>query len=127
MIKEIRDALIDTISMQAGLNTPCFPYRGEFEEGAEWNPVLPAVFVQCTDLEPKNFTAGGSSGVMEYGVSLYCGDKEDSTLLAESLFDYFDGVQLSAGDNRWFVTAVKAELIGYIKSVEIHKILLRIY
>ena len=127
MIKEIRDALINTISMETGLGIPCFRYRGELEEGSEWNPVLPAVFVQVTDFEPKSIIADGSSATLEYGVMLIMGAKDDSSMLAETLFDYFDGVELSDGDDSWSVSAVKAELLGYVKCVEIHKVFLRIY
>lgn len=127
MNKNIRDAMIEVISAEGGeLKTPAGPYRGELEEGANWNPVLPIVFVQLIDFEPLGLLADNMSARKEYGISLMVAAKDDSSELAEKVFDSFDGAELTDNGKAWHIRAMKCELVGWIKSVEVHRVLLRV-
>lgn len=51
MIHEIIEKLIKKIKNRFA-EVICDYYKGEFEEGSEWNPQFPSVFLNCTQLLP---------------------------------------------------------------------------
>lgn len=130
MITDIIEGLCNAISDTSGegCGVPCSKYKGELEEGAPWNPVLPIAFVQVQEFESKTVLADNTAGKKEYKVIIMCADKTDSSGLAERLFDFVQGGDITDDDGtHYLMQADKAELVGYVKSVEIHRINIRVF
>jgi hypothetical protein len=127
MNKIIRDAIIE-IMPSAGLGIKlCDKYKGELEESGTWNPELPAMFVQMVDFLPKLEFSDSTAGRKEYTFALLVADRYDSSELAEKVFDYFDGLTIVKDSDRWEISPLKVELIGWVKSVEIFKVMIKVF
>lgn len=122
MIKELRDELITFISSVANL-AKCDRYKGEFEENAEWNPMLPCAFVNFISIKPVSYSASaGILGNNKYTVDIYVAGKYDSSEIAEAITNELDEVEIEINDYSYKVKISGIALLGLIKTVEIWKI-----
>lgn len=102
MLKEIFNLVQSTIKTALSIDM-VQEYKGEFEEGVDWDPSFPCVFIQTDNpFEPTVHNMDDSVGKYKSTFTLYCGD--EGTLktmdMLEKVIAAFDGKDLSftAGD-----------------------------
>lgn len=99
-------------------------YKGEFEEGVEWNPIFPVVFTNCTQINPK--LAGSKILTGTLIINIYTGIKiedEDQTTLFENLVLFLNSLNEDAGLSSEFVFEIKLILLqGYFYGIEAYRI-----
>lgn len=104
MLKTIRDQLKTDIKATNEFQT-VDKYRGEFEDGSEWNPTATACFLQVIGFKPRVKAADGNVIKSTVLIRIYAGAfyKHDRDALdsAEFIFNLLDGHTLESGDDRW--------------------------
>jgi len=93
MLKEIFNSVQSTIKTALSIDM-VEEYKGEFEEGVDWDPSFPCVFIQADNpFEPTTHSMDNSVEKYKSTFTLYCGDK--GTLLTmdmlEKVITAFDG------------------------------------
>lgn len=123
MLKEIRDQLIADIKSALSI-THTDKYRGELEEGSEWNPSSESIFVQVVSYRPKvkandNRVLKSSAVIKIYAGANTKHDK-DALDLIESLINLLAGSTLTVGGNDYkiSITDEGMDLILYEKGFE---------
>jgi hypothetical protein len=82
----------------------CAYYKGEFEDGSEWNPVFPSVFVNCSQVLPAR-------------------ESSAKWLTANLILNIYVGVKLEVEDQQNFFN----ELIKFINNFNEDTSLNKIY
>lgn len=119
MLKEIRQQLLEDIKEELGIEL-VDRYRGEFEEGADWNPAPTVCFIRAVGYR-KRIKAADGSGLRKTGVfMLYAGGNlrngKDGLDVAESLINMLDGsvITVPALNSDKFRITVSEEGMGMI-------------
>lgn len=102
MLKEIFNLVQSTLKTALSIEA-VYEYKGEFEEGVDWDPSFPCVFIQADNpYEPMARSADNSVLKYKSTFTLYCGNL--GTLLTmdmlETVIAAFDGVNytVTTGD-----------------------------
>jgi len=117
-MKEIFNSLIDTLR-SLNIFSIVDRYKGEFDEGTDWNPVWPACYVRLTNIKPESISSGRE--VLKYRVSftLYVANQDRDGL---TILDLIEKVsRIITVDNRPIIL-VDISWAGYIKGTEIYTI-----
>jgi hypothetical protein len=127
MLKELRNDLISFISSIPGVNR-CTKYRGELEEGSEWNPVFPSSFVNFTAVTPLSHSADSRMiGRNRFAAEIYVADRHDCADLTETITNELDATEITLGENIYQVKLIEISLLGYVRSVEIWKLKIELH
>ena len=122
MIKELRDELISFISSIDGVNR-CAVYKGELEEDAEWNPVMPSAFVNFTVIRPVSYAANNKAiGRNRFAVEIYVADRIECAELAETITNELDLSEITLDDDIYQVKLNEISHLGFIRSVEVWRL-----
>lgn len=128
MLTDIYDEIYDAIKSMPDFNNSgkVGRYHGEFEEGFEWVPVLPAALLVINNSRPviKNSDASALRTITQ--VTIFVADRDDSLQLAEDVADVLDGADFEIDQAVYFMTYKSLEFYGYIKQVEIYKIIIEV-
>lgn len=125
MLKQILNTIINEISYAAEMKTG--RYKGEFEDGADWNPQFPCALVRVLKMTPE--VTGMSNSRLGYVTKMviYIGDREtnESKTLdtVEYLIGLFDSAEFETEDGKYFHTAIGEEgfsFHGYGSQVEVY-------
>ncbi len=104
MLKTIRDQLKTDIKATNEFQL-VDKYRGEFEEGSEWNPTATACFLQVIGFKPRVKAADGNVIKSTVLIRIYAGTlgKYDRDALdgAEYIYNLLDGHTLESGNEQW--------------------------
>lgn len=119
MLKEIRDQLIIDTQVQFPSYDKVDRYRGEFEEGSDWNPGKVNVFFQVTGDRKKVSTAAGEiikriTTVRVFAGSEYFHDVDGLTVV-EDLINFFSGATLSIEDKKYHLTVEEGMDLVYVE------------
>lgn len=108
MIKEIRDQLITDIQTELGSLSKVDKYRGEFEEGSDWNPTDTACFIQVVGYKPKVKTASNTVLKSSVIIRIYSGanfrHNKDGLDVTEAIISLVNGGLLTVGDNQYRIS-----------------------
>lgn len=117
-MKELFDLLISKLQT-IGVFSLVARYKGEFEEGADWNPIFPACFIRLTGVRPE--LIGSSGEVLKHRVSfvLYIADKDRDEPLVLELIDAVAGIT-DIDENPVFLNSISWG--GYARGVEVYQI-----
>jgi hypothetical protein len=124
MIHDIMNALTASVTAEFPEVKECRYYKGEFEEGSEWNPVFPVVFINCSSLLPDV-------------------ESQDGWRQARETFNVFVGIRMEQADQQTFlanfirfITSLRIDgciveasaitLAGYFSGIEAYKIELNV-
>lgn len=124
MLKEIRDQLIGDIKTALPTLNKIDRYRGELEEGSEWNPDSEAVFVQVIGYKPRLKAADGTILKKTVVVRIYAGANtrhdKDALDIVEPLIDLFAGsnFEVDGNNHKIMVSDEGMELMLYEKGFE---------
>lgn len=125
MLKQILNTIINEISYAAEMKTG--RYKGEFEEGADWNPQFPCALVRMMKMAPEGTTMSNSRFGYSTKLMIYIADRdiqESKTLdTVEYLIGLFDSAEMETEDGKYFRTFIADEGInfyGYGNQVEIY-------
>lgn len=95
MIKEIRDQLITDIQENIGSLSKVDKYRGEFEEGSDWNPTDTACFIQVIGYKPKVRSSANTLLKSTVLIRIYSGanfrHNKDGLDVTEAVISLVDG------------------------------------
>lgn len=119
MLKEIRDQLIIDTRIQFPEYDKVDKYRGEFEEGSEWNPGKVNVFFQVTGNRKKVSTAAGEVIKKIITVRVFAGAEYyhdvDGLSVVESLMDFYSGSSLSIDSVKYSMTIEQGMDLVYVE------------
>lgn len=105
MIKEIRDQLITDIQTEIGSLSKVDKYRGEFEEGSDWNPTDTACFIQVVGYKPKVKTAANTVLKSSVIIRIYSGanfrHNKDGLDVTEAVIALVNGGLLTVDGNQY--------------------------
>lgn len=131
MLKELLNKIEDTIKTQMP-TVKVGRYKGEFEEGSDWNPTFPIVLQRLNNYSPIQKNTMNRVTAAETGITLYVADKDINSSKGldtlEDVLDCFDGEVLSLESNGATYTVNVSihddgcKLYGYIKGVEIYTV-----
>ena len=97
MIKQIRQQLIADIKDTLGFGT-VDKYRGEFEEGSDWNPSHSACFLRVMNYRSRVRAADGRGIRKSVVIKVYAGSNfrhgKDALDMIEGLINMLDGSTL---------------------------------
>ena len=98
-------------------------YHGEFEEGFDWIPVLPCALLYIANSRPniKSSSSGAINTVTQ--VTIFVAGKIDSLDLAEDVANILDEAEFEIGQCNYVINYISLEFYGYIKQVEVYKII----
>lgn len=117
MLKEIRNQLITDIGTQFPTWSRVLKYKGEFEEGSDWNPTPNAVFLQVLGNSIKVMSAHSEILKKAAVIKVYAGSNSlsaaDPLDIVEPLMDFLDGATLAVSAKKYTIK-VDGEGIDYI-------------
>lgn len=109
------------------LETPEGPetgeYRGEFDEGGEWNPKFPCGLIDIVGMKPELRDTSGEVMKKRYSAVIYAADERDSFELAEDIFNNLNGARIEYLGEWGVIESDRIELLGWrgrIKVVQIY-------
>lgn len=130
MLKEIYDNIVELISalpeFQAMPARTVKRYHGEFEEGFDWVPVLPCALIYLSNSRAQSQLSDAQYANTVTQVVIFVAGRIDSMQLAEDVANVLDGEQFEVGQSNYFVTYDSLEFFGYIKQVEVYKIIVSV-
>lgn len=130
MLKEIYDNIVELIGtlpeFQAMPARTVKRYHGEFEEGFDWVPVLPCALIYLSNSRAQSQLSDAQYVNTVTQVVVFVAGKIDSMQLAEDVANVLDGEQFEVGQGNYFVTYDSLEFFGYIKQVEVYKIIVSV-
>lgn len=144
MLTEIFNSIQSTLKDTLGFSM-VEEYKGQFEDGSEWTPEFPCVFIQVDNPyipmpAPGGRAADNTVTKFKLTYTLYCGDKGTLLTLAmlETITDAFNGKSFNVlyGDPpeqnmiiiRTSIIEPGAPLLGYVKGLgAIHYVTLEIF
>lgn len=126
MIKDIFTQLKTDITAGVASLEMVEQYRGEFEEGTDWNPRASACFLQLTGYKPFVKHSDGSSGKAMTTFKIYAGAnlKQDKNAMdvTEAVITLLDGAKLTIeSSGKTYTMSIMAEgmeFISYNKGFE---------
>jgi hypothetical protein len=119
MIHEAINALIADIKLSFPAVKECRYYKGEFEPEGEWNPIFPAVLINCSSLLPGiEAQASWQSGKIKLNV--YVAIKLD-IVADQTFFKNFTTYITSLVLGEYQFKALGAFLVGYFSGVEVYR------
>lgn len=130
MLKEIFENVAELISgLPEFQGTPARMvkrYHGEFEEGFEWNPVLPCALLYIANSRPQTKAAQSETITTTTQVTIFVAGRLDSLELAEKVANVLDGEDFEISQCNYYVNYLSLEFYGYIRAVEIYKIIVEV-
>ncbi len=119
MLKEIRDQLIIDTKVQFPTYDKVDKYRGEFEEGSDWNPGKVNVFFQVTGDRKKVSTSAGEIIKRITTVRVFCGTEYfhdvDGLTVVEELINFYSGATLSIDNKKYHLTVEEGMSLVYVE------------
>lgn len=126
MLKDLFEYLITYL----GTNIPSLKkvdrYKGELEEGSQWTPVFPCVFIRLDGWKPKTISADGSVLDWDIFISFHLADKDTAEAkvldLLDSIQSLVDGIDITVNDTTYkiIVAADGGQWSAYFKGVEVY-------
>lgn len=103
-------------------------YRGEFEEGNDWNPIFPVCFVRLRQLSSPIISAAGEGLKDEMRFALYIGNKDNAFDISEQVWNQFDDTYdiIPGTETGYNAVSESLEFFAHIKSVEINVLTVKI-
>ncbi len=101
-------------------------YHGEFEEGFDWIPVLPCALLYIANSRSTDKAADIRTLNTVTQLTIFVADRIDSMELAEKVADTLDGAELEISQCNYVVSYISLEFYGYIKQVEVYKIIVEV-
>lgn len=112
-------------------------YKGELEEGSQWNPTFPIAFVQFAGYRPEAEATDGQWLSERLYFRLYIGDRNasspDGLDALEAVIDFFNSkdiqITLNEGNKQTFKVKIAKEggdLYGYIVGVDAYVLLIEV-
>ncbi len=121
MITELRDELINFLRDLPEIKKAT-RYSGELEQEGEWNPVMPAAFVNFTVIRAAVVLANATIGKRRYAADVYVIDRIDAGAVTETVANELDQADITNGDEYWKIKIVEISLIGYLKAAEVWRL-----
>lgn len=126
MIHEVINTMIDAIEENFGSESEattkikeCKYYKGEFEEGSQWNPVFPVAFVNCSAFNPQQTSQNGWIAT-KASVGVYVGIKLDEKSQQEFFSDFIQWLTTLYADG-YEIEVQAGNLVGYFSGIEAYK------
>ncbi|MBW7888388.1 MAG: hypothetical protein H3C35_08520 [Bacteroidetes bacterium] len=120
MIHNAINAVLEAVEERFGAEVKeCRYYKGEFEEGSQWNPVFPIVLANCTALTPEQTSQKGWIA-RKAALGVYVGlqlDDEDQQQFFTEFIEWLTTLFLEGYELE--VQAVN--LLGYFNGIEAYK------
>lgn len=92
-------------------------YKGELEEGSEWIPVFPKIFLELDTEQVAAYGAGQKSAKTIDGFNLYIVDKDTDEPVVlprlEAVIDFLDGKEMKVQLDETHSTLVKLKYAGF--------------
>lgn len=130
MLTEIFENIADLISgLPEFQGTPARMvkrYHGEFEEGYEWVPVLPCALLYIANSRPQSKGSELKTMTTTTQVTIFVAGRLDSMELAEKVANVLDGAEFEISQCNYFVNYLSLEFYGYIRQVEVYKIIVEV-
>lgn len=92
-------------------------YKGEFEEGADWNPIFPACYIRLTGVRPELIGSQGEVLKHRVSFSIYIADADRDEPAVLELIDAVAGIA-EIDQNPVFLGNISWG--GYAKGVEMY-------
>ena len=122
MIKEVIDVLIAGMPASVSAIKKADRYRGEFEEGSDWNPTFPIVLFRVEELKTDTLLADGVYARKTLEGTVYCGNDYEAAELMESVVDYLNGTMIELDNINYSVSTDGGSLHGWFGRVEVYKV-----
>ncbi len=126
MIHEVINTLIDAVEEKFGAESDaatkveeCRYYKGEFEEGSQWNPVFPIVMINCSTVTPELTSQQGWLSV-KATLGVYVGIKLDEENQQEFFAEFLRWITTLNIDG-YDIEVQAGTLTGYFGGVEAYK------
>lgn len=125
MIQEVISLLIDKIKTRFYELNSCTYYKGEFEDGSEWNPVFPAVFLNASGIQPLTETTNEwifAKIILNVFVAVKL-EVDDQQIFLDSFLKYlnslYSDLELTA-EYKFKINTIT--LKGYFYGIEVYQI-----
>ena len=129
MLKEIKQNIIDTLEQQVSGLALVKEYANEFAPGAEWNPAFPCALVRISDVTPTLKDSSNKTLRFAGEAIIYVATKNNAAVnsleLASEIYDVFDGVSVTFGEDDNFFAGYSAEAIKFFDTeygINVHSV-----